>query len=173
MRTWLYLFCNKNYTTCFIDSAFGYDWGSCSERHDKRYINKRLTRKQADELLYRCFKRKVNIVFAFIGYFLVRIFGGYFYKQSQRNIMTHDQLEQAYLKDKHRKIEQDAELSKTLIKLNETLHDIKHSQSKFGLIFIGVLIFGGVMIGTQYKIWLPYLQDGYKVAKTISSTKVQ
>ena len=86
MRNIFKNFCNRNHTTCFIDKWGKYDWGECSKRHDNRYENIRLTRKQADELLYRCFKRKVNVVFAFVGYILVRLFGWYFYSEAQKKL---------------------------------------------------------------------------------------
>jgi len=56
-------------------------WGDpCCKRHDKRYENKRLTRKQADELLRRCILRKSGDgLIANIYYYGVRMFGWYFY----------------------------------------------------------------------------------------------
>lgn len=57
------------------------NWSRCCARHDKRYESSRLTRYQADILLYRCTKKKCKIVapIMFIG---VRLFGWYFYKRS-------------------------------------------------------------------------------------------
>ena len=52
--------------TLFPDGS----WGTCCARHDKRYENTRLTKYQADTLLYRCVKRKANpyiAVIIFIG----------------------------------------------------------------------------------------------------------
>lgn len=56
--------------TCFFDG----NWKECCDRHDKRYSNNRLTRKQADRLLYRCVAKK-NKHIAFLMYLGVRLFG--------------------------------------------------------------------------------------------------
>jgi len=75
-------FCNERaHSTCWFDSCCGKDWGVCASGHDRRYLNKRLTRAQADELLYRCVKRKSNVVMASIMWAGVRSFGWYFYKK--------------------------------------------------------------------------------------------
>jgi hypothetical protein len=172
----MFSFCQKNYTTCFIDKCCGYDWGSCSKMHDRRYENKRLTRKQADELLYRCFKRQVNIVFAFIGYLLVRIFGGYFYKKAQKNMekkMTHEELEKSFLDSEHKYLKLSNMLNDNMIDIRNNVLEVKHKQDKFTYILFGIVFLAGIMIGTQYKSWIPYLKDGYKVVKTISSSKGQ
>ena len=52
------------------------NWAECCKRHDRRYENKRLTKWQADKLLYRCVKRKSN---AFIGslFFIGVTIGGH------------------------------------------------------------------------------------------------
>ena len=77
-------FCFKRaHTTCFIDKCCGADWGACSKMHDRRYENKRLTRKQADILFYRCVRRRTSKVwgehvataFAKTLYTAVRWFG--------------------------------------------------------------------------------------------------
>ena len=57
-------------------------WAHCCAMHDRRYANKRLTRKQADELLFRCVKRKAGVVMAYTMYIGVRAFGWYFYDNS-------------------------------------------------------------------------------------------
>lgn len=54
-------------------------WTECCKRHDRRYANKRLTRNQADKLLFRCVKRKSNIIMAFIMFTGIRILGWYWY----------------------------------------------------------------------------------------------
>jgi len=75
-------FCNKRaYSTCWFDSCCGMDWSNCSKFHDRRYNNKRLTRYQADKLLYRCVKRKSNTFIASLMFLGVRAFGWYFYKK--------------------------------------------------------------------------------------------
>jgi len=55
-------------------------WSSCCARHDRRYENKRITRRQADILLYRCVAKHSKPVAA-IMYLGVRAFGWYFYKR--------------------------------------------------------------------------------------------
>ena len=56
-------------------------WNECCCWHDRRYANKRLTRYQADKLLYRCVKRKSNKIMASIMFVGVRLFGWYFYHE--------------------------------------------------------------------------------------------
>ena len=56
--------------TCFFDG----NWKSCCDRHDRRYANTRLTRKQADRLLYRCVSRRSKFA-AMVMYIGVRTFG--------------------------------------------------------------------------------------------------
>ena len=59
-------------------------WGTCCKRHDKRYENKRLTRYQADKLLYRCIKRYSNAIIGSIYWLGVRLFGWYFYNNTKK-----------------------------------------------------------------------------------------
>ena len=76
-------FCNKrSYATCWFDGCCGAYWGHCAKCHDRRYENKRLNRKQADELLYRCVLKKSNRINATIMWIGVRMFGWYFYKKA-------------------------------------------------------------------------------------------
>ena len=58
------------------------NWTDCCARHDRRYENKRLTRYQADKLLYRCIKRKKNKYIASVYFIGVRLVGWYFYKKA-------------------------------------------------------------------------------------------
>ena len=60
------------------------NWSMCCARHDRRYENKRLTRFQADKLLFRCVNRKSNVLIASIMFLGVRAFGWYFYKKAKR-----------------------------------------------------------------------------------------
>ena len=75
------------YCTLFPDG----NWGECCKRHDRRYKNKKLTKKQADILLRRCVKRKVSKVWGqtighlmgFIVYIGVRSpFSWYFFQKA-------------------------------------------------------------------------------------------
>lgn len=61
----------KDHCTLWFEGT----WSECCARHDRRYANKRLTRYQADILLYRCIKRKSNIVMASVMFVGVRLFG--------------------------------------------------------------------------------------------------
>lgn len=61
--------------TCFFDSIFGISIKDICDRHDRRYSNTRLTRRQADILLYRAVKRRVGMPVAIIMYVGVRTFG--------------------------------------------------------------------------------------------------
>lgn len=61
-------------------------WSGCCKRHDRRYANKRLTRYQADKLLYRCIKRKSNALVASIYFIGVRLFGWYYYDKATNPI---------------------------------------------------------------------------------------
>lgn len=58
------------------------NWWRCCKRHDRRYDNKRLTRWQADILLFRCVKRKSNVVLAALMWSGVRLGGWYYYNKA-------------------------------------------------------------------------------------------
>ena len=51
-------FCNRNYTTCFIDQCCGKNWGKCSKRHDIGYISnfENKTKEAIDLEFYECLK---------------------------------------------------------------------------------------------------------------------
>jgi len=59
----------SNYCTLFPDG----NWGTCCKRHDRRYENKRLTKRQADILLKRCVTRKAGWLIGIIIYIGVRL----------------------------------------------------------------------------------------------------
>ena len=60
------------------------NWTECCARHDKRYENNRLNRKQADELLYRCIKRKSgSSIIAGVYWLGVRAFGWLYYNKDK------------------------------------------------------------------------------------------
>jgi len=61
-------------------------WSMCCARHDKRYANKRLTKYQADKLLFRCVKRKSNIIMASLMFLGVTVLGHYNYYKAQKEI---------------------------------------------------------------------------------------
>lgn len=66
----------KDHCTLFAEG----NWSDCCKRHDRRYSNKRISRREADILLLRCVKRK-NRAVAYIMYVGVRLAGWYFYKK--------------------------------------------------------------------------------------------
>lgn len=70
----------------FWDKIADYYIGCCCKGHDKRYANKRLTRLQADILLFKCVKRKANVILAATMFSFVRAFGWYFYNKVQREL---------------------------------------------------------------------------------------
>lgn len=57
-------------------------WSDCCKLHDKRYDNKRITRKQADLLLFRCVRRKSNVFFASLMWAGARVGGWYYYDKA-------------------------------------------------------------------------------------------
>jgi hypothetical protein len=59
---------------------FDGSWRECCCRHDRRYANKRLTRKQADILLRRCVAKK-SVAMSHVMYAGIRLFGWYFYNK--------------------------------------------------------------------------------------------
>ncbi len=73
-----------DHCTLFPDGS----WAECCARHDRRYDNKRITREQADELLFRCVVRKSNKVVAYIVYAGVRAFGWYYYDKANDPVVT-------------------------------------------------------------------------------------
>ena len=60
-------------------------WSECCARHDRRYENKRLTQWQADNLLYRCAKRKGNVLVGSIMRIGVFILGWYYYRKANND----------------------------------------------------------------------------------------
>ena len=61
------------------------NWGMCCARHDRRYENARLTKYQADKLLFRCVKRKANQILGIIMFIGVNTpISWYFYYKAQR-----------------------------------------------------------------------------------------
>ena len=65
--------------TFFIEGT----WSECCARHDRRYSNRRLTRSQADLLLFRCVRKK-SLIIALIMYAGVRLFGQFYYKGKEK-----------------------------------------------------------------------------------------
>jgi len=57
-------------------------WSYCCKRHDRRYENNRLTRRQADILLKRCVAKE-NKLISYIMYLGVRTFGWLYYNKGR------------------------------------------------------------------------------------------
>lgn len=70
----------KDYCTLFPEGT----WAECCKRHDRRY-EKMKSKWKADRLLFRCVKRKGNIVVASIMWLGVTLFGWYNFYKAQRN----------------------------------------------------------------------------------------
>lgn len=68
--------------TCFFEG----NWTKCCEKHDKRYMSTRLTKWQADKLLYRCVKKQGHAVVAGIMFAGVAVFGHWNYYKAQKEI---------------------------------------------------------------------------------------
>ena len=66
---------NKDYCTLWFEG----NWKVCCKRHDRRYKNKRISKYQADKLLFRCVKRKANSFMAALMFIGVSLFGWYSY----------------------------------------------------------------------------------------------
>jgi hypothetical protein len=67
--------CDKDYCSLWFEGT----WCKCCKLHDRRYANKRLTKLQADILLYRCVKRKSNRCMASLMFIGVSLGGWYAY----------------------------------------------------------------------------------------------
>lgn len=70
----------KDHCTLFPEG----NWGNCCKRHDRRYENNRITKYQADKLLFRCVKRKSNKFVAGIMFLGVSLFGQWNYYKAQK-----------------------------------------------------------------------------------------
>ena len=57
------------------------NWSECCHQHDRMYGRKTVSRWVADKLLYKCVRKKSNIVVASIMFIGVRLFGWYFYNK--------------------------------------------------------------------------------------------
>lgn len=73
--------CSTKGCTCFFNGT----WKECCDRHDRRYENKRLTKYQADKLLFRCVRKKSNVVVASIMFAGVTLLGHYSYYKAQKD----------------------------------------------------------------------------------------
>ena len=113
----------------------------------------------------------MNIVFAFIGYLLVRIFGGYFYRKAQRELMTHEELEKYVTDDTHKYLKLSNMINDNMIDIKNNVLEVKHKQDKFTYILFGIIFVAGIMIGSQYKTWMPYVNNLVSVVKTVNNVK--
>lgn len=77
----------KDYCTCWFESMYGVPIKECCHLHDRRYANKRIMKHQADLLLFRCVRRKANVLVASTMYLGVTLFGDEYYKEAQRENM--------------------------------------------------------------------------------------
>lgn len=65
--------------SCWFDGT----WGECCAKHDKRYASKRLTKYQADILLFRCVRKTSNTFMAILMFMGVTILGHGRYRDAQ------------------------------------------------------------------------------------------
>lgn len=72
----------KDYCTLWPEG----NWSYCCKMHDRRYGNRRLSRLQADILLYRCVKRKHSKCMATIMFLGVRLGGWVSYNRLNKLI---------------------------------------------------------------------------------------
>lgn len=66
---------------------------------------------------------------------------------------------------------QGQELQLVLGSVKNDTHSLKNGQEKNSLILFGVIFIAGLLIGSQYKLWLPYASDivtAVKNAKDVS-----
>jgi len=69
------------------DSLFGKTFANCCHEHDFYYKNEwvDITRKEADEQMFKCMKRRVGWFWAFTYWSVVRMFGGPYFKGRKLN----------------------------------------------------------------------------------------
>ena len=73
----------SEHCTLWPDKLGSMDYSQCCKRHDRRYENKRLSKYQADKLLYRCVRRKSNKLNAAVMFIGVTLFGHFSYYRAQ------------------------------------------------------------------------------------------
>lgn len=71
-----------NSCTLFPDGT----WSKCCDLHDYQYLTQKVSRKQADKILYDCVKSKCKVI-AHIMYIGVRMFGWYFWNKNKKDKM--------------------------------------------------------------------------------------
>jgi len=59
------------------------------------------------------------------------------------------------------------ELQLVLGSVKNDTHSLKNGQDKVNLIIIGLIFLAGVIIGTQFKTWSPFMSDLYNTFKVI------
>ena len=63
------------------------------------------------------------------------------------------------------------EVLTALANVKNDTHTIKQGQSKFSLIVLAVVFIAGLLIGSQYAIWLPYISDIVNTVQNASNLK--
>lgn len=80
-------FCERGqHCSCWFDSC----WGVCCKRHDRRYSDIRLSKKQADLMLFRCVRRRSNKLMASLMYIGVVIGGQSRYDAAQEETIKNN-----------------------------------------------------------------------------------
>jgi hypothetical protein len=65
-------YCRKNHCSCFIDGIGRWYWGDCCREHDKDYVRSGISREEADKKLFRCVRKRTNVILASVMYLAVR-----------------------------------------------------------------------------------------------------
>ena len=84
-----------------------------------------------------------------------------------------EELKKEIANNQYQNIKTFSNLNNNLISIGNDVKEIKHTQGKYTLILFISFFLVGVMLGTQYKIWLPYASDGYTIVKTVLTNKVK
>ena len=68
----------------------------------------------------------------------------------------------------NRIFKQNQEIALVLGSVKNDTHSLKNGQEKNSLILFGVIFITGLLMGSQYKLWLPYASD---IVHTIQNAK--
>ena len=84
---------------------------------------------------------------------------------------TNLDIEKEVLRYQHQNIKTFSNINEALISVGNDIKEVKHKQEKITFTLFGVVFLAGLILGTQYKVWLPFVKDGYEVAKTVIKSK--
>lgn len=81
------------------------------------------------------------------------------------------ELEKYVMDDGHKYIKLSNMINDNMIDIKNNVLEVKHKQDKFTYILFGIVFVAGIMIGTQYKVWMPYINGLVSVVKTVNNVK--